>query len=115
MRLTPKQTKLLKLSIAHWKRHATDTAAPKEGISANSCALCLAYFKNSRFVAYCTGCPIAKKTGQSKCKGSPWLEAHAAYYIHGSGSSSKEFMAEAQRMVDFMQSILPKPRTTKKR
>lgn len=65
---------LLGASIEHWTRMRDDRGGCGEKPGSAECALCGEYFSGA-----CVGCPIAEKTGQKYCKGTPYYEAHAAW------------------------------------
>ena len=89
-------------SIAHWKRLASGTAKPGEGIGAKDCELC----EKFRFPSHnppCWGCPIANLTGLTMCDGSPYRDCRNDYYDHG--KFSKQFRASAETMLEFLTEV----------
>jgi len=99
----------LKQSIAHWKRMATGKARTDERPGSSGCALCK-LFKNTK--KWCRGCPVYKRTGITNCISTPYFEAASTY--HGSGIESGQFKLAARIELKFLQSLLPKRKTTKK-
>ena len=95
----------LKKSIEHWKRLYTGTAAAGEDTGTPCCALCsLFYYGNENC---CTGCPIAIKTGQTQCDGSPYVSSVDYGLIFG--KSHPDFQRKAKVFHDFLVGLLPKP------
>lgn len=81
----------LRASIQKWERIVAGTERESE----SQCPLCEKFCVNSR--DYCRGCPVAEKTGQRHCDGTPY------YDFRDDGQSS----VDAQREVDFLKSLLP--------
>lgn len=110
---TQQQSEALQKSIDHWKRLATKTHNPKESIGPNHCALCIEFFHN-----HCEGCPVMEKTGERGCYKTPWSEIEGAmpdvWNGIGGGSleewlNSDEFVSLAQKELEFLISLCPKP------
>ena len=110
----PDTRKALEKSIQHWKNNATP--GKFEGYFAQNCALC-ARFNNGEEngLVYCTRtteyggeetCPVAEDNGRPECEGSPWYSVSSA--AGKFGTDSKEFRHQAQRMVEYLESLLPK-------
>lgn len=120
----PKLTKLAikktQQSIRHWIRLRDGKNKSNEGITTESCPLCKTYY--TRENPYhdnpfgpnysCYGCPISAATGDGDCRGSPWDDAAmAACSIPGSHNwdfSTPKFKKGAQKMINFMNKLLPK-------
>ena len=49
----------------------------EEGYDVDSCTLCREYYCGDRTEGDCLGCPVALKTGQQFCYGSPWHQMDA--------------------------------------
>lgn len=110
---TPRQSEALQKSIDHWKRLATRTRNAVESIGPDHCALCNEFFSN-----YCKGCPVMEKTGDRGCNKTPWEEIEDSmpdvWNGIGGGSledflNSDEFVALAQKELEFLISLCPKP------
>ena len=75
--------KALQHSIEHWERLVSLAQAQDapgligEGWCGDSCALCYQYSD----LPACDGCPVAIRTGESDCAGSPWINASAVLNI----------------------------------
>ena len=81
---------VLKGSIKKWEGIVAGTIEDK-GIE--NCPLCKEFYDDD-----CEGCPVADRTGQIHCLGSPYEE----YCL---GSNSKQQSAQAE--LDFLRSLLP--------
>jgi hypothetical protein len=89
-------------SIKHWKRLASGTAKPGEGIGGKDCELCLKFWFQSK-KQKCCECPIANFTGHTMCDGSPYRDCRNDYYDHG--KTSKQFRASAKKMLEFLTEV----------
>ena len=67
--------KALTESIAHWERLRDGTQTDGETCSSRHCACCQEWPD-----LFCDGCPIAIRTDDYGCAGSPYLEASNAFY-----------------------------------
>ena len=92
----------LKLSIAHWNRHATGKALIDESVYSYDCALCLRFAVVSR---NCKGCPVMAKTGQRWCHGGPWKAAERLFK-EKKMKQSAAFRKAAAKMRDFLKGLL---------
>lgn len=102
-RMTKKNIRLIKQSIAHWQRMHDNKRRKGERPVGDDCALCGEYFDSSN--DRCDGCPIKAKTGQDHCRGTPYYDAWVAFSVHG--FNSPEFTREAKRMIEFLAALLP--------
>lgn len=89
---------------------------------AEDCALCGLFNtgKEKEFEKTCDGCPVAERTGQIWCNGSPYADAHEAWEINQQMSAPGEedkkiWEAAAQKEIDFLESLLPKKRKPRKK
>ena len=102
--MNKKTAKALEKSIAHWRRmHDADSPVElgNESPCGGYCALCDLFSDKG-----CEGCPVAIKTGQADCDGSPW--AHARYFFNGwkSGWSARaEWRKAARKEIKFLESL----------
>lgn len=107
----------LEESIEHWKRLATGTTEPDEGIGMKYCALCQAYAHDDlREEECCIGCPVQKKTGRRWCEGSPYSEISAYTDLPENVEKTfddiktdPEFQRLAKLELEFLQSLLCPP------
>lgn len=97
----------LKASIQHWKENEAAEAVDLVSVFGEDCALCRMFAWEKE----CKGCPVAKKTGQSGCWGSPWRDAKSArdeWCRHpGSAHARDAFRAAARAEREFLESLLP--------
>ena len=105
MKLSKKDRKLVNESIEHWYRISackTLEALDKEGYYCESCALCKEYID-----LLCKGCPIALKTGQSACYGSPWYNAAESLEDWECGAEwTSQDQANIEAEIRFLESLL---------
>lgn len=105
-----KTLEALKGSIAKWEKIVAGTGT--DGGCGN-CPLCQAFNpEDAAAEDECKGCPVAGKTGQTWCDGSPytllWGAIKPAYnrdfsgYVHTPAS-----LAAAKAELDFLRSLLP--------
>jgi hypothetical protein len=97
----------LNKSIEHWERMRSGNTRPGEEPSIDHCALCGLFFWDND----CKGCPVAEKTKETCCDGSPYEQSANAWY--GRGSHSTEFKAAAKKEITFLKSLLPKTKKVK--
>lgn len=104
-----KTKRALEESIAHWDRLRTGKRQPDEGISGSDCALCQRFVLSEKAVyGACMRksgelCPIHERTGDTECRGSPYVWASHAGGIEG--LDSKAFKREARKMHKFLISL----------
>lgn len=114
--MNPETRKALEESIQHRKNNATP--GEFKVIYSHLCSLCGLFYNNSVYeegeYIECVRideegkseqCPVAENTGESECEGSPWRLAVKALSAHG--QDSVEFREAAQRMIKFLESLLP--------
>ena len=98
----------LKASIKHWKENAAAKTPRKVKTGPDACALCLKFQIRS---GSCSRCPVALRTGEPFCEGSPWGRAVHALNAWGMnpGDAGFEdmFRAAAYVEVDFLESLVP--------
>lgn len=94
----------LKASILHWEENVAAKTPDEAGVQPEDCALCQKFWRRDS----CIGCPVARRTGQSYCEGSPYLDAVDALtnWENGTGSR-KAFRKAAKAEVEFLKSLLP--------
>lgn len=85
--------KALTESIAHWKRMSDGKARPGEGPWAENCACCKTFMRDRR----CGNCPVALRTGQGGCGGTPYFAASDAVL-----DGANDRRAQCQAEVDFL-------------
>lgn len=103
----------LEESIKHWKKNASAENIDEVHIGSEHCALCKEYTKEVGIgLVSCGECPVAKKTRQSTCFGSPYYKAHHAWNVWRSAKDSQsaaeareDFVAAAQEEVAFLESL----------
>jgi hypothetical protein len=102
--------KALKKSIKHWEGNAKADHVELAFVTSYHCALCDKFLVECDDL--CIGCPVADKTEQPCCEGSPWEAAYNArcyWYIKPNDIARRDaFRAAAQAEVDFLKSLLPK-------
>ena len=94
--MTPETAKALEDSIAHWKRMHRQPFG-REIPSSDYCALCIMFYYDD-----CMGCPVNRRTGQTKCEGSPYWNAQTAWLTGDHRKWSKAAEAE----IDFLESLI---------
>jgi hypothetical protein len=105
-----KTLEALRGSIRKWEQIAAGTEGDR---GPANCPLCEMFYSG-----HCTGCPVAHKTGEIECDGSPyqkWTALPTSLFrvekIDGRYSwwvDSEESRAAAQAELDFLKSLLPK-------
>lgn len=122
MKMTKTAERALRGSIRKW-----DSIAKGSGVDRGSqnCALCQEYLYRA---TDCSGCPVAAKTGQQHCEGTPyeqWCRERSGRVYHYAedgdymktgyaiGDEDSRKIAEAE--VKFLKSLLPRKRNTKTR
>lgn len=99
MKWNPTQRKLIRQSIAHWRRLATGKLKEDEDVSSYYCPLCETYLS-----VQCCGCPIKAKTGLIWCRKTPYK---AAFYSACTfGLHSDEFRKDAKKELKFLENLL---------
>lgn len=63
----------LQRAIAKWMRHARAKSFDGINLAPCDCPLCAIFFANG-----CKGCPIARATGKTNCRGTPYIDASRA-------------------------------------
>lgn len=99
----------LKGSIAKWEGIVAGACKDR---GAENCALCDAFNGDD---ANCEGCPVALKTGESNCIGTPWQQWAAEHFdpsgdidIDGGWAADTPKRKKiAQAELDFLKSLLP--------
>lgn len=99
------QTKTALLaSIQHWKENLEDAENNYlPDTTADSCALCETFTIQGHQV--CAECPVGKKTKQTLCKGTPYLDV-----LHHINLRHKDWVRirfHTKRELDFLISLLP--------
>lgn len=89
----------LKGSIAKWKGIVAGTDAD---YGVKNCPLCAQYWNND-----CEGCPIKNHTGYGECEDTPYQEWCDHLWHSGLKANTPEKLRDAQRMLDFLMSLLP--------
>lgn len=117
MTMAPETLAALRASIKHWEQNRDVREPIFAGIQAKDCPLCDVFLDRHRFKAesfvrdYCGACPIAKKTGQPGCEGTPWMATRQALSTWscnpGNAFYRHRWRVVAQREVDFLISLLP--------
>lgn len=100
--MTPKMREAILASIEHWKENLA-VGMFEAKIYGEHCPLCNATRQRPGDAVMCGECPVAERTGQYDCQGSPWEDAHYARYV----VNEREFNRYAQLEIDFLQSLLP--------
>jgi hypothetical protein len=111
--MSPHVRQALQQSIAHWKRLRDGKERDDESTDGDSCALCVLF---STLGEGCAKCPVCQKTTYLSCGGSPWWDAHLAYWERDIDTASKrKWKTAAKRQVAFLESLLPKTRKPRRR
>lgn len=102
--MKPATLKALRGSIKKWQGIRAGTM---EDLGADNCPLCKLFLSRE----YCSGCPVAGKTGQDSCNGSPYeLLGSFGSYIRNN-KSLQNIVADAEIL--FLKALLPKRRAKK--
>jgi len=108
--MTNKKHRLVLQAISHWEKNANISHIREADISPKSCPLCVKYMETR-----CGGCPVAEKTGEALCVGTPYYAAHdiveryrTATTVSGAdlGRFLTEFQEIAIREIAFLQTVL---------
>lgn len=103
MSMNAKTKKALEGSIAKWKRNARARTPEIVRLSVADCPLCDLYWDS-----YCDGCPVALRTGEAKCRETPYIDAASAHDDWEWGDSDGgPFRTAAKKEVEFLRSLLP--------
>ena len=94
----------LEASIKHWEENAADVEKATPG--SHDCALCGLFYRLG-----CKGCPVANKTANTLCNGSPY-EAFSSEWIDRRRSSILTRAALAE--VRFLKLLRPKAKAKRK-
>lgn len=116
--MNEKALKALKKSIIHWKLMSELSPKGKTPYEEN-CALCLAFRVQENWWS-CEGCPVKEETGQSLCSGSPYEKAFNAWRQWKNADREPNFATDewvkcAIEELDFLKSLLPEKKLTKKK
>jgi hypothetical protein len=118
MKMTTKARNALRKSIAHWKRLATSQRRQGDAPTADNCALCLIYSlpESVKEKDNCAGCPVYAATGRRRCRSTPFYAAadewhHTWFY----DLVTPEFRRLAGLELKFLRSLLPKPRSNRRK
>lgn len=101
---TKEQTRqAINASIKHWENLRDGCGT---GLGHGDCALCTLFLHgqdaNKKYTE-CIYCPIAQKTGQPLCRGTPYRAATKLFYPIN--PDNPERRAAFQAMVDFLKSL----------
>lgn len=103
--MTKKAIRALKGSIGKWEKLASGEG---EDYGGNNCALCKAFPE-------CDNCPVAMKTGNDQCRGTPYYDwrreatAHVTWFASMRYTpDSSQARRQARRMLNFLKRLLPK-------
>jgi hypothetical protein len=96
-----KTLEALRGSIKKWEGIVAGTTMD---LGPANCPLCQRFIDNDD----CAGCPVAFRTGQDSCAGSPYDEWTAAE----EANDSVRLARAAQAELDFLKSLLPKEAVT---
>lgn len=100
--------KALSSSISHWLDNIAAEHPPAINIQSKSCALCLLFLAD-----HCVGCPVAAKTGEAACHGTPWLDASNAFAMWkrspGDELHRDLWREAAAKEVEFLKSLRDAP------
>jgi len=100
----------LKASIAKWERNAEAKTPDDYKTGQDDCPLCKLFIAVSD-LDMCVGCPVAEKTGEDGCSGTPYLRAWQARSKWSFEPKSTKHRAAshaaARDEVAFLKSLLP--------
>lgn len=94
----------LEESIAHWERLASGNRRPWEGADGEDCSLCMMFNRPEEPGPSCAGCPVAERTGETGCRGTPFHDAF--YAAREQGFDSKAFRDAARVELEFLRGLL---------
>lgn len=101
-KITKKETlAAIQDSIKHWERMRDGKNGASENPGPAACALCVLFFDSSS----CAGCPIATKTVQKLCLGTPYYDAEKTWELRFEQPNAWRYAS--QEMIDFLKSLLP--------
>lgn len=98
----------LMLSVRKWQVIVKEIERTKELLfdgNSDTCALC--HWAESKHAAYsCRDCPIAEKTGQTNCIGTPYIKYHEI--IYDEAGNYQEALKVAKAELKFLQKLYSK-------
>ena len=97
--------KALRESIEHWDRFVTGTQSMCEDTGPTNCSLCRLFYWSFGCGSDCEGCPVAAKSGETRCDNTPYQTARLARDEFGLGSI--QFRVAAWDELVFLVSLLP--------
>jgi hypothetical protein len=110
------RTDAIRASIAHWRKALRSPET--ESLSASSCPLCQIYIDPVEVPPYntssppCLGCPVQERTGQTLCRGTPYIRASGARFRlllkrwPAAGPEREEWERAAREQIEFLESLL---------
>lgn len=110
---------LLRMSLSHWEKNLKAARmAAKDGqlllirIDSGACALCSA-FNNSDTAPedLCAGCPVYGKTGETGCRGTPWMGVRDLFYSDGFKTVGHDLIKAIEDEVEFLRSLYDEEKT----
>lgn len=102
--MTPETLAALKASIAKWDKNARVRNTDNAKTCAEDCPLCHLFHEDfGADRSDCSGCPVAKKTGEPFCWKSPYSKASQAHFR----GDAKAFRDAAKAEAAFLRSLLP--------
>ena len=113
--MNPETLQALKASIRHWRANARAECWDDVSIGPGACALCGMYNAGGD-KGPCAGCPVAERTGQPHCIGTPYSAAYRALGEWERASLNDDpsrdmarvnYQNEALREVNFLVRLLP--------
>ena len=97
----------LRGSIEKWEAIVAGTGVDWGSIN---CPLCTEFCHGPN---YCAGCPVASKTGEKYCDGSPYIRFESVWPKSVPIPDGRPIITElAQAEIDFLRSLLPEAETT---
>ena len=102
--MEPRTLEALKGSIQKWEKIVDGSGAD---FGPSNCPLCKLFWKSvtARPSPYCTGCPVAEKTGEFACRSTPYEEWEGLSDNKVVDDRSREIAIEE---LNFLKSLLPK-------
>ena len=105
----------LRRSIKHWEENVAAKEPDKASVEGGDCALCNIFVWPGIFASDkrfdCLSCPVAKRTGETSCKGSPYAVAVVALFqwnMLPNKTTEENWRNAAREEVRFLRSLLPK-------
>jgi hypothetical protein len=104
--MDPRTREALEASIKHWRENVEAESPEYVKVHGDACPLCTEFYAHSD----CIGCPVADKTEDYFCFGTPYYRArsaHERWTADKDVTSRNDWREAAQAELDFLISLRP--------